>query len=68
MYPVKNPTKYALENFEHQMAAAIDEVMLEILDNGDRPDKRIQAIIGLTRAKANIINAVHRIAYPIHEE
>ena len=47
MHPVKNPTQYALETLEHQLVDAITETMYSVLDNGDRPDKRIDAIIGL---------------------
>jgi len=47
MNPEKNRTKYTLENMEHKMRDIIDHTMYDILDNGDRPDKRINAIIGL---------------------
>ena len=65
MYPVKNPTKYALETLEHTLMDTITETMYSVLDNGDRPDKRIDAIIGLHQARTNVVRMIHKIAYPI---
>jgi hypothetical protein len=65
MHPVKNPTKYALENLEHQLVDSITETLYSVLDNGDRPDKRIDAIIGLHQARIGIARMIHKIAHPI---
>ena len=50
MYPIKNPTKHALQNLEHEVLSVLGEAMNTILDNGDRPDRRVDAIIGLHEA------------------
>jgi hypothetical protein len=65
MNPKINPTQYALENLEHGMADAFDAAMYDIIDNGDRPDKRINAIIALHRAKFSVINAIHKITFSV---
>ena len=68
MHPVKNPTQYALETLEHQLVDAITETMYSVLDNGDRPDKRIDAIIGLHRARISIDRIIGRVTRPIAGE
>ena len=47
---MRNATKAQLENLEHDVLGLIGETMYAILDNGDRPDRRVDAIIGLHEA------------------
>lgn len=47
MNPETNKTLHSLENLEHEIYYMIRTTMYHILDNGDKPDKRIEAIIGL---------------------
>ena len=65
MYPVKNPTKYALETLEHDIVNLVNETMLTILDNGDRPDKRISAIVGLHVAQQSILRSIYDVSSSI---
>ena len=65
MYPVKNPTKYALETLEHDIVNLVNETMLTILDNGDRPDKRIAGIVGLHVAQQSILRSIYDVSSSI---
>jgi len=65
MYPEKNPTKNALETLEHDVINLINETMLTILDNGDRPDKRIAAIVGLHVAQQSILRSIYDVSLSI---
>ena len=65
MYPVKNPTKNALETLEHDIVNLVNETMLTILDNGDRPDKRISAIVGLHVAQQSILRSIYDVSSSI---
>jgi hypothetical protein len=47
---MQSKTKDMLENLEHDVLGLIGETMYAILDNGDRPDRRVDAIIGLHEA------------------
>jgi len=65
MYPVKNPTKHTLQNLEHEVLSVLGEAMNTILDNGDRPDKRITAIIGLQQAINTVLKQLDKISESI---
>ena len=67
MYPEKNPTKNALETLEHDVIDLINETMLTILDNGDRPDKRIEAIVGLHLAKRSILEKLDKVTSSVSD-
>lgn len=47
MNPESNKTLYALCTLEHEISDIMQNAMYKIVDNGDRADKRIEAIIGL---------------------
>ena len=61
MYPIKNPTKDAVETLQHDVMTVIGEAMNKILDNGDRPDKRVTAIIGLNNAMQSVLKQLDKI-------
>jgi hypothetical protein len=61
MYPIKNPTKDTLETLQHDVMTVIGEAMNKILDNGDRPDKRVTAIIGLNQTMQSTLKQLDRI-------
>jgi hypothetical protein len=67
MNPDRNPTKYTLETMEHHMRDIIQDTMYKILDNGDRPDKRIDAIIGLHYAGITILRKLDTLNKTIYE-
>ena len=47
MNPETNKTLYDLCTLEHEISDIMQNAMYKIVDNGDRADKRIEAIIGL---------------------
>jgi len=61
MYPIKNPTKDTVETLQHDVMTVIGEAMNKILDNGDRPDKRVTAIIGLNQAMQSVLKQLDKI-------
>jgi hypothetical protein len=67
MNPEANKTLYALENLEHEVSCLIQDTMYRILDNGDSPDKRIDAIIGLHYATIGIHNRLSKLERSIPE-
>jgi len=62
MYPIKNPTKDTVETLQHDVMTVIGEAMNKILDNGDRPDKRVTAIIGLNNAMQSVLKQLDKIS------
>lgn len=64
---MKNATRLELENLEHDVLGAMQMAMERILDNGDRPDKRIQAIIGLNDLMKFTLNKLDRVTLSIPE-
>lgn len=64
---MKNATRTELENLEHDVMALMGAAMERILDNGDRPDKRMTAIIGLNDAMKFTLNKLERITESIPE-
>jgi len=64
---MKNATRSMLENLEHDVMGIMDKTMYAILDNGDRPDKRITAIIGLHEAMKATLNRLDKISLSIPE-
>lgn len=64
---MKNATRTELENLEHDVLSAMQSAMVRILDNGDRPDKRINAIICLNDAMKLMLNKLDRITQSIPE-
>ena len=60
-----NPTKDMLENLEHHVIDLISGTMYSILDNGDRPDKRIDAIVGLHLVKRSILEKLDKVTASI---
>ncbi len=67
MNPEANKTLYILENLEHEMCYMIQKTMFEIIDNGDRPDKRIDAIIGLHYARRTMCKKLAQVTQSIPE-
>jgi hypothetical protein len=62
---MKNQTLNTLSMLEHDVVERIGETMYAILDNGDRPDKRIDAIIGLNNAMKSIMRTLDNVATKI---
>ena len=62
-----NPTKDMLENLEHHVIDLISGTMYAILDNGDRPDKRIEAIVGLHLAKRSILEKLDKVTSSVSD-
>ena len=52
---------------EHEIVKSISETMYAILDNGDRPDKRIDAIIGLNSAMNSIMRTLDKVSTKIND-
>ena len=64
---MKNKTRTELENLEHDVMNMMSTTMYAILDNGDRPDKRITAIIGLNEMMKASLNSLDKITLSIPE-
>ena len=64
---VTTKTQYLLENLEHSVISLIDDNMYTILDNGDRPDKRINAIVGLQLAKRTILKSLDKVTLSVSD-
>lgn len=64
---MKNKTRTELENLEHDVMNMMSTTMYAILDNGDRPDKRITAIIGLNEMMKATLNRLDKITLSIPE-
>jgi hypothetical protein len=62
---MKNQTLNTLSMLEHDVVQRIGETMYAILDNGDRPDKRIDAIIGLNFAMKSIMRTLDTVSAKI---
>jgi hypothetical protein len=62
---MKNQTLNTLSMLEHDVVQRIGETMYAILDNGDRPDKRIDAIIGLNFAMKSIMRTLDKVSEKI---
>lgn len=65
---MKNATRTELENLEHDVFELMGSAMYRILDNGDRPDKRITAIIGLNDSMKFVLNKLERITQSVPPE
>tara|TARA_R110002126_G_scaffold268762_1_gene412318 strand:+ start:367 stop:564 length:198 start_codon:yes stop_codon:yes gene_type:complete len=65
---MKNATKKMLENLEHDVLDLMGNTMYAILDNGDRPDKRVDAIIGLHEEMKATLKRLDRITSSIQGE
>ena len=64
---MKNETRRELENLEHEVIGFMGSAMERILDNGDRPDKRITAIVGLHDAMGYTLRKIERVTRSIPE-
>jgi hypothetical protein len=64
---MKNATRTQLENLEHDVMNMMSTTMYSILDNGDRPDKRINAIIGLNDMMKSTLQKLDKITLSIPE-
>ena len=64
---MKNATRTQLENLEHDVMNMMSTAMYSILDNGDRPDKRINAIIGLNDMMKSTLQKLDKITLSIPE-
>ena len=62
---MRNQTLNTLSMLEHDVVQRIGETMYAILDNGDRPDKRIDAIIGLHFAMKSIMRTLDKVSTKI---
>lgn len=67
MNPEANKTLYALCTLEHEISDIMQNAMYSILDNGDGPDKRIDAIIGLHYAAIAMNNKLSKLTQSIPE-
>ena len=65
---MKNATKKMLENLEHDVLDLMGNTMYAILDNGDRPDKRVDAIIGLHEEMKATLKRLDRVTSSIQGE
>lgn len=52
---------------EHDIVKSMGETMYAVLDNGDRPDKRIDAIIGLHYAMKSIMRTLDKVSTKIND-
>lgn len=64
---MKNVTRTELENLEHDVMGIMSKAMYAILDNGDRPDKRINAIIGLNEMMKSTLQRLDKVTLSIPE-
>ena len=64
---VTTKTQYLLENLEHGVLTLIGDTMYAILDNGDRPDKRIEAIVGWHLAKRSILEKLDKVTSSVSD-
>ena len=65
---MKNATKKMLENLEHDVLDLMGNTMYAILDNGDRPDRRVDAIIGLHEEMKATLKRLDRVTSSIQGE
>ena len=61
----QNKTRLMLEHLEADVLTLIGEMMYSVLDNGDRPDRRIDAIVGLHNAKRSILDKLDKVSESI---
>ena len=64
---MKNATRSQLETLEGEVMGTMDRAMYMILDNGDRPDKRVTAIIGLHELMKSTLQKLDKITLSIPE-
>ena len=64
---MKNQTLDDLRTLENKVIRAINETMYSVLDNGDRPDKRIEAIIGLNDTLKSVERTFDKMSNRITE-
>lgn len=64
---MKNQTQNTLNTLEHDVVSIIGEAMVSILDNGDIPHNRIDAIVGLHNAMGYIIKKLDKVSLTISE-
>ena len=64
---MKNKTLDTLGMLEADVVKLIGETMYTILDNGDRPDRRIDAIIGLNASMNYIMRRLDKVSTTISE-
>jgi len=64
---MKNVTRSQLENLEVEVMGMMDRAMYAVLDNGDRPDKRVTAIIGLHELMKSTLQRLDKITLSIPE-
>ena len=64
---MKNTTRSQLEDLEGEVMGMIDRAMYAVLDNGDRPDKRVTAIIGLHGLMKSTLQKLDKITLSIPE-
>ena len=57
-----------LENLEADVLSLMGETMYAILDNGDRPDRRVDAIIGLHEEMKATLKRLDRVTSSIRGE
>ena len=65
---MKNATKEMLENLEHDVLDLMGNAMYAILDNGDRPDRRVDAIIGLHEEMKATLKRLDKVTSSIQGE
>lgn len=64
---MRNKTLDTLGMLEADVVKLIGETMYTILDNGDRPDRRIDAIIGLNASMNYIMRRLDKVSTTISE-
>jgi hypothetical protein len=65
---MQSKTKRMLENLEADVLSLMGETMYAILDNGDRPDRRVDAIIGLHEEMKATLKRLDRVTSSIRGE
>ena len=59
---MENQTIDNLRALEYKVIRAINETMYSVLDNGDRPDKRIETIISLNNTLKSVERTLDRLS------
>lgn len=65
---MKNETIENLRALEYEVIGNIGKTMHYILDNGDTPNNRINAIVGLNDAMKSVIRTFDKVSANIIEE
>lgn len=56
-----NATKRALNHFDHHIIDLLQTTMVEIVDNEDAPETRIQAIVSLHNLRKTLMQQMDKL-------